>query len=69
MAVNENCRHYVMQTVRAGDKIERCRVGANGTLPFSCPEGCLFFEPRRVSQAGWHIGGKGPRGAGSEESG
>lgn len=57
MAVNDNCRHYVMQTVRAGDKIERCRVEANLALPFACPEGCLFFEPRRVSQAGWQVGG------------
>jgi hypothetical protein len=34
--------------------VERCRVDANEKLPFACPEGCLFFEPRAVSDAGWH---------------
>lgn len=54
MAVNEDCRHYLMQTVRHGaDKLERCRVEANLSLPFACPEGCLFYEPRAVSSAGW----------------
>ena len=55
MAVNEDCRHYVMQTVAAGDKLERCRVGANTNIPFTCPPGCLFYEPRKVSQAGWQV--------------
>jgi hypothetical protein len=34
--------------------VERCRVDANEKVPFACPEGCLFFEPRAVSDAGWH---------------
>ena len=55
MAVNDNCRHYVSQTVRRAERLERCRLGANDTLPFSCPEGCLFFESRRVSSAGWQV--------------
>ena len=58
MAVNEDCRHYVMQTNRAGEKLEKCRLGANTDLPFACPEGCLFYEPRNVSSAGWHQGGQ-----------
>jgi hypothetical protein len=33
--------------------MRRCRVGANQEEPFACPEGCLFFEPRKVSGAGW----------------
>lgn len=53
MAVYEDCRHYVMQTVRGPDKLERCRIEANLSLPFACPDGCLFREPRGVSQAGW----------------
>jgi len=53
MAVYANCRHYVMQTVRGTDKVERCRLDANEKLPFACPEGCLFLEPRNVSDAGW----------------
>jgi hypothetical protein len=55
MAVNSDCRHYVMQTTARGDKLERCRVGANQALPFACPDGCLFYEPRNVSSAGWHV--------------
>ncbi|HLW45829.1 MAG TPA: hypothetical protein VKR78_06405 [Acidimicrobiales bacterium] len=55
MAVNADCRHYIMQSTRGGDKLERCKLGANEPLPFACPEGCVFFEPRRVSSTGWHI--------------
>lgn len=55
MAVLTNCRHYVMQTTRGGDKVERCKIGANEQLPFACPEGCVFFEARRVSSAGWQV--------------
>ena len=55
MATNEDCRHYVMQTVRGTDRLERCRLGANTPLPFSCPDGCVFFESRRTSSAGWHV--------------
>jgi hypothetical protein len=44
-----------MQTTNAGEKLERCRVDANEQLPFACPEGCVFYEPRRVSNAGWQI--------------
>lgn len=55
MPVNEDCRHYVMQSTPRGDKLERCKVGANEQLPFACPDGCLFYEPRRVSSAGWQV--------------
>ena len=47
VAVNDDCRHYVMQTTARGDKLERCTVGANEPLPFTCPDGCVFYEPRR----------------------
>ncbi len=33
--------------------MRRCRLSANLEDPFSCPEGCLFFEERTVSAAGW----------------
>lgn len=55
MPVNSDCRHYVMQTTAGGDRLERCKVGANDPLPFACPPSCLFYEPRRVSSAGWHV--------------
>lgn len=59
MAVNQDCRHYIMQTVPGGtDKLERCRVEANRSLPFACPDDCLFQERRGVSTAGWV---QGPR--------
>ena len=35
--------------------MERCKVDANEPLPFACPDGCVFYEPCRVSQAGWHV--------------
>ena len=55
-----------MQTTRGGDKTERCRLGANTDIPFACPEGCLFYEPRRVSSAGWRIprDGRPPKAGG-----
>ncbi len=55
MPVNEDCRHYVMQTTSRGEKLERCKVGANEPLPFGCPDGCVFYEPRNVSSAGWQV--------------
>jgi hypothetical protein len=56
MAVNTECKHYIMQTVKSGDKIEKCRLGVNEPFPFACPENCLFFEPRDgISKAGWHV--------------
>ena len=55
MPVNEDCRHYVMQTISSGEKLERCKVGANDPLPFACPDGCVFYEPRTVSSAGWQV--------------
>jgi hypothetical protein len=56
MAVNLDCKHYIMQTIKSGDKLEKCRLGANELFPFDCPENCLFFEPREgLSKAGWHI--------------
>jgi len=65
MAVHEDCRHYVMQTTARGEKLERCKLGANEPLPFTCPEGCVFYEPRSVSSAGWQVNrrpGNGPGG-------
>ena len=50
-----------MQTNERGEKLERCRVDANEQLPFACPEGCVFYEPRKVSSAGWDIGGRKDR--------
>ena len=53
-------RHYIMQTTARGDKLERCRMEANEALPFACPDGCVFYEPRKVSSAGWHVAPRGP---------
>lgn len=55
MSVHDDCRHYIMQTVRNGERLERCRLGANAATPFACPEGCLFREPRSTSRAGWQV--------------
>lgn len=52
MGVRKDCRHYSTRSAGA-DLIQRCRVEANEPMPFACPEGCLFFEPRSISNAGW----------------
>ena len=52
VSVNEDCRHYVMRTTPRGERLERCKVDANEPLPFACPEGCVFYEPRKVSRRG-----------------
>jgi hypothetical protein len=53
MAVREDCRHYLKRSTPTGEAVERCRLNVNESNPFACPEGCLFFEPRNVSSAGW----------------
>ena len=53
MAVREDCRHYSTRTVASGEVVQRCRVDANEKAPFACPENCLFFEPRSITDAGW----------------
>lgn len=59
MAVREDCRHYIARSTGGGERIERCRVEANAVDPFACPEGCLFFEARTVSDAGWQVRERG----------
>ncbi len=56
MAARADCRHYVMQTVRSGDRVEQCRLGASSAVPFACPDGCVFYEQRSTSTTGWHVG-------------
>ena len=53
MGVRDDCRHYATRTTATGDVMQRCRLGANEETPFACPEGCLFFEPRALSETGW----------------
>jgi len=48
MAVRKDCRHYSSRSVGPGDLVQRCRLGAADEMPFACPEGCLFFEPRAL---------------------
>jgi hypothetical protein len=60
MGVRSDCRHYVERTTSAAEKIQRCRLDVAQLDPFACPEGCLFFEPRTITDAGWTIGRGGP---------
>jgi len=53
MAVRKDCRHYSTRTTPSGDMVQRCRLGAAAEAPFACPDDCLFFEPRSLSNAGW----------------
>lgn len=52
MAVRDDCRHYLPRSTPTGEVVQRCRLAAN-LEPFACPEGCLFFEARALSGAGW----------------
>ncbi len=51
VAVLEDCRHYVMQTVANGERTERCKLGANGNVPFSVQRAACSTEPRSTSTA------------------
>lgn len=53
MEIREDCRHYLQRTTAGGDVMRRCRLDAAEGPPFACPEGCLFFERRVLSTAGW----------------
>jgi hypothetical protein len=33
--------------------VQRCRLNANDEAPFGCPEHCLFFETRSLTDTGW----------------
>jgi hypothetical protein len=53
MEPRRDCRHYSTRSTGGGEKVQRCRLGANEEMPFGCPEHCLFFEPRSITDAGW----------------
>lgn len=53
MGVRDDCRHYSTRTTATGDVFQRCRLGAAEPMPFACPDDCLFFEPRSLSDTGW----------------
>jgi hypothetical protein len=55
VAVNEDCKHYVSRAASAGEITQRCKLDANEQLPFACPEGCLFYEPRGIATQGWQV--------------
>lgn len=58
MAVRPDCRHYSTRSTAGGDVLQRCRLGANEEMPFACPDGCLFFESRSITDTGWEQGGR-----------
>ena len=62
MGVRKDCRHYSTRSTNAGDLVQRCRVDAAEQTPFACPEDCLFFESRSVSNAGWERFAEGEDG-------
>jgi hypothetical protein len=53
--VREDCRHYLGRSTTGNERVERCRIDANLEDPFRCPEGCLFWEARKIPGAGWTI--------------
>lgn len=62
MPVRTDCRHYAERTTASGvERIQRCRLDVADLDPFACPEGCIFFEARTISDAGWTIERRDPR--------
>ena len=55
VAVRDDCRHYIERGASGLEKVQRCRLDAAELDPFACPEGCLFFEPRKITDAGWTV--------------
>lgn len=53
VAVRDDCRHYSTRSTTSGDVLQRCRLGMAEDMPFACPEDCLFFEPRAITDTGW----------------
>jgi hypothetical protein len=51
--VRDDCRHYSTRTTPTGEVVQRCRVDMAEHAPFGCPEHCIFFEPRSITDAGW----------------
>ena len=59
VSVKQDCRHYVMRSVRSGERTERCRLDAAELVPFACPDGCVFYEPRQIATGGWQVRARG----------
>jgi hypothetical protein len=55
MSVRTDCRHYAERSTAGSERIQRCRLDVANLDPFACPEGCIFFEERTISDAGWTI--------------
>jgi hypothetical protein len=55
MAVRKDCRHYLLRTTPTGEALERCRLSAGHEAPFACPDGCVLFEERTLTGAGWTV--------------
>ena len=53
MEIRADCRHYSSRSLPTGDTAQRCRLDVAQMMPFGCPDDCLFFESRGISDAGW----------------
>jgi len=53
MSARVDCRHYSSRSMPTGDRIERCRLDVAQSMPFDCPDDCLFYEQRPISDTGW----------------
>ena len=50
-----DCRHYLERSATPVEKVQRCRIDVAELDPFACPAGCLFFEARKITDAGWTV--------------
>jgi hypothetical protein len=52
--IRTDCKHYSSRETPSGT-IEKCRMDMAQVIPFDCPDQCIFFEPRGVSDTGWIV--------------
>jgi hypothetical protein len=55
MGMREECKHFQSRTYASGEVARFCVLGNAPDQPWSCPDGCLTFEPRLVD-VGWSHG-------------
>ena len=59
----EECKYLIVRTMVNGERTLKCKLGVNQEMPFACPEGCVFFEKKNISNAGWQVGLRKPKHA------
>jgi len=69
VSVKQDCRHYVMRSVRSDERIRTLPARCLAELvPFACPDSCVFYEPRQIATGGWQVRPRGKRGPAHDQA-